>query len=158
MFSGFKTQPITSGEIANVKMPKLRINCQNVSCFRAKRRCGCMMPAMAIVIATYSKCGVYADSARQRKNDITSSGCTRLLPTILEPSQRMRASQKTYMISAVPFPARKRKAVESVVRIEPIIATSFLNQRLRRRMIKKPAMTAMMMDGNFIAKRLRPRK
>lgn len=70
----------------------------------------------------------------------------------------MIASQKTYMISGVPFPARNRKAVDSVVRMEPTMATSFLNQRLSKRMMKKPAATAMIIDGNFIAIRLRPKK
>ena len=80
------------------------------------------------------------------------------MPTILEPSHKIRASQKTYIISGVPFPARNRNAVDRVVRMEPIIATSFLNQRFRSKIMKKPAMTAIMIDGNLIENRFRPKK
>ena len=80
------------------------------------------------------------------------------MPTIFEPSHKIRASQKTYIIIGVPLPARKRKAVDSVVTMELIIATSFLNQRLRRRMINKAAKTAIMIDGSLIYQRLRPKK
>ena len=73
-----------------------------------------------------------------------------LLPTIFEPSQRMKVSQKIYIIVGVPMPARVRKPADSVVRIEPMIATSFLNQRFRSKMINKPENTPMIMDGSLI--------
>ena len=52
------TRPIMSGAMARIEIAMLRNNCQKFICFRAKRRCGCMMPAMAIAKATYKRCGV----------------------------------------------------------------------------------------------------
>lgn len=62
----------------------------------------------------------------------------------------MTANQKIYIMAGVPEPARNRNAVESVVRIEPTIATSDLNQRFSNNIMKKPATAPMMMDGNLI--------
>ena len=85
-----------------------------------------------------------------KKKEITSIGCVFSLPTILEPSHKMSASQKTYMIVGVPEPARNRKATDNVVRIEPTMATSFLNQRLRRRMRNSAVSTAIIIDGSLM--------
>ena len=71
------------------------------------------------------------------------------MPTILEPSHKMSASQKIYMTVGVPDPAKNRNAVESVVRIDPTIATSDLNQRFKSRTMKKAAKTEMMIDGSL---------
>ena len=68
----------------------------------------------------------------------------------------MRLSQKTYIISGVPKLARHKKAVERVVSIELIIATSDLNQRFRSSTIKNAAAAPKMIDGILIAKILRP--
>lgn len=62
----------------------------------------------------------------------------------------MTASQKTIMIVGVPEPARNRNAVDSVVKIEPTIATSDLNQRLSSRITNKPVNTAIMIDGSLM--------
>ena len=80
-----------------------------------------------------------------------------LLPTILLPSQRMKLSQKTYIMSGVPKFARHRKAVDKVVSIELMIATSDLNQRFNSRTIKNAAAAPKIMDGKRIAKILSPR-
>ena len=50
----------------------------------------------------------------------------------------------------VPLPAKKRKAVESVVKIEPITATSDLNQRFSNKMMNNAASVAKIIDGNLI--------
>ena len=68
----------------------------------------------------------------------------------------MNDSQKTYMMSGVPKFARQRKAVDNVVSIELIMATSFLNQRLRSKTMKNAAAAPKMTDGNLIAKMFRP--
>ena len=73
-----------------------------------------------------------------------------MFPTIFEPSHRMSASQKIYIMFGVPDPARNKKAVDKVVKIEPIIATSDLNQRFSNKIMKSAASTAMIMDGNLI--------
>ena len=74
-----------------------------------------------------------------------------------EPSQRMRASQKTYMIAGVPLVARNKNAVESTVSTDPTMATSFLNQRFKRRTMKSAARTAMIIDGSLIANKFSPK-
>lgn len=79
------------------------------------------------------------------------------MPTIFEPSQRMSASQKIYIMAGVPLVARNRKAVERIVRIDPTIATSFLNQRLSRRTTKTAVATAMSIDGSLIANKFSPK-
>ena len=61
------------------------------------------------------------------------------------------------MMVGVPWPERKRKAVESVVRMDPTIATSDLNQRFKSRTMKKAANTPMMMDGSLIESNDRPK-
>ena len=73
-----------------------------------------------------------------------------MFPTIFEPSHRMSASQKMYIMFGVPDPARNKKAVDKVVKNEPIIATSDLNQRFSSKMMKSAANTAITMDGNLI--------
>ena len=72
------------------------------------------------------------------------------MPIILEPSQSMTASQKIYMIFGVPNPARNKNATDKVVRIEPTMATSDLNQRLSNRMMNKAVSTAIIIDGNLM--------
>ena len=66
------------------------------------------------------------------------------------------ASQKTYMIAGVPFVARNKNAVERVVKIDAMIATSDLNQRFNRRMIKNAVATAIIIEGSLIDNKLRP--
>ena len=68
----------------------------------------------------------------------------------------MTASQNTIMIVGVPEPARNKNAVDRVVRIEPTIATSDLNQRLRSRITNRPVSTAMIIDGNLMEYRDMP--
>lgn len=87
---------------------------------------------------------------------MTNSGCVCSLPMILEPSHIITASQKTYMMLGVPKPARNKKATDSVVKIEPIIATSDLNQRLRRRMRNSAVSTAIIIDGNLMEYKVKP--
>ena len=91
------------------------------------------------------------------KNNMTSSGLTCSFPTIFEPDQRMSASQKIYIMAGVPLVARNKKAVERVVRMDAMIATSFLNQRFRSKMMKNAVATAMIMDGSLIDSRFRPK-
>ena len=80
------------------------------------------------------------------------------MPTILEPSHKVRESQNIYIIAGVPFPDKNRNAVDKVVRIEATIATSFLNHRFRRRIMKNAVNIAIMTDGNLIDQILRPKK
>ena len=68
----------------------------------------------------------------------------------------MKLSQKTYMMSGVPKLARHKKAVERVVSMELIIATSDLNQRFKSKTMKNAAAAPKMMDGRRIAKIFRP--
>ena len=90
------------------------------------------------------------ESPRQSVNRMTSGNGGLLLPTIFEPAQRMMLSQKIYMTTGVPKVASDRKAVESVVRTDPIIATSDLNQRFRSKTMKKAAKVPKRMDGSLI--------
>ena len=90
------------------------------------------------------------ESASEKKKDITSIGWVFSLPTILDPSHRISASQKMYIMVGVPEPAKNKKAVESVVRKDPTMATSDLNQRLRSKTMNKAAKTEIMMDGSLM--------
>ena len=87
-----------------------------------------------------------------------SSGLTCSLPTIFDPDQSMMASQNTYMMAGVPLVARNKNAVDSVVRIEAMIATSDLNQRFKSRMMKNAVATAIMIDGSLIDSKLSPNR
>lgn len=69
----------------------------------------------------------------------------------------MRASQKMYMIVGVPESARNKKAVESVVKMEPTMATSDLNQRFSNNTIKNAAKAPMMIDGSLMEYKDRPK-
>jgi hypothetical protein len=93
---------------------------------------------------------VYAQSARQATNNKTSGSGGLLLPTIFEPAHRMMLSQKMYMTIGVPNVANDKKAVDRVVRIEPMIATSDLNQRFKRRTMKNAARVPNRIDGSLI--------
>ena len=72
------------------------------------------------------------------------------LPLILEPSQRSNVGQKTSMINGVPFPARNKNGADKTVKIEAIMATLFLNQRLSKRISRTPRNRAIIMLGSLI--------
>ena len=93
---------------------------------------------------------MYSENAMALVNRITKNGRILLFPTILLPSQRINASQNTYIMLGVPKFARHKKAVESVVSAEPINATSDLNQRFNNNTRKNAAKMPKIIEGNLI--------
>jgi hypothetical protein len=55
------------------------------------------------------------------------------------------------MMSGVPEPARYKNGVERTVTTDARSATLLLNQRLRRRIIRRPRPRPMIIDGSLIA-------
>ena len=55
------------------------------------------------------------------------------------------------MMIGVPKPAKNKNAVDNVVSIDPTMATSDLNQRLRSKIKKNAVRTAIIIDGSFMA-------
>lgn len=71
-------------------------------------------------------------------------------PWTLEPSQSRSVVQNKIMIRAVPLPEIKRKLEESTVIMLAMMAVLFLNQRLRRRIIKIQVIAPIITLGNII--------
>lgn len=71
-------------------------------------------------------------------------------PWTLEPSQSKSVVQNKIMIKAVPLPEIKRKLEESTVIMLAMMAVLFLNQRLRRRIIKIQVIAPIITLGNII--------
>ena len=71
-------------------------------------------------------------------------------PWTLEPSQSKSVVQNKIMIRAVPLPEIKRKLEESTVIMLAIMAVLFLNQRLRRRIIRMQVIAPITTLGNII--------
>ena len=71
-------------------------------------------------------------------------------PWTLEPSQSKSVVQNKIMIKAVPLPEIKRKLEESTVIMLAMMAVLFLNQRLRRRIIKIQVIAPIITLGSII--------
>ena len=94
----------------------------------------------------------------QKAKEATNNGCVFLFPIIFEPSHRITASQKTYIMIGAPKPDMNKNAVDKVVKMELIIAASDLNQRFKRRMRKRAVSTATIIDGSLIVYSESPKK
>ena len=95
--------------------------------------------------------GVKSDSNMISAKAKQYNGLGRFSPWILEPSQSRSVGQKTNIISGVPEPARKRKGVESVIKVEASNETLLLNHLFSSKMNKNPNIKPIMMLGNLMA-------
>ncbi len=84
-----------------------------------------------IKIARYTRYGVKIAPSNANAKMKTAKEFGFFSPWILEPSHSNKVGQKTYMIRGVPKPETERKLDEMTVITLAMMATLFLNQRLR---------------------------
>lgn len=94
--------------------------------------------------------GVKSDSSIIIAKAKQYSGLGRFSPWIFEPSQSKSVGQKTSIINGVPEPARKRKGVERVIKVEARSETLLLNHLFSSNINKNPNIKPIMMLGNLI--------